>query len=471
MERQLDPAASAVLVRDPAPARASRPDLDAAATAVEADADGVTLRLADGRRLERRPARGGLRRAPGDRPGPRRRAGRRPGRRRRRPAAHRRSAHLRDRRLRPARRRGQRPGRAGLGAGPGRRPQVLDRRRPAGPLPTAADRSPGSRRPASTSPRWATRHRRSRPVRGAQLRRPDPGHLRPAASSGTTGSPAPSCSATTRPSARSSSSSTAAVRCRPTGGRCCSAGRSARRPPSPAESPALMPDAATVCQCNTVTKGDAGALLAGRRAASVGDVVARTRATTGCGTLPRRGRGHRRLALHGGPPGRSGGVKRTWWWSATGWSGSGWSRRCGPATRRAAGDVTVLAEETRPAYDRVRLSPASTGRAPTTSTCTCPTTASTCGWASRRRAIDRGRRVVVTDAGELPVRRAGARHRVVPVRAADRRHATCPACFVYRTIDDLEAIRRLRRGPPHRGRSSAAGCSAWRRPTRCACSA
>jgi assimilatory nitrate reductase electron transfer subunit len=50
-----------------------------------------------------------------------------------------------------------------------------------------------------------------------------------------------------------------------------------------AESPALMPDAATVCQCNTVTKG---ALVRCWRAGarSVDDVVAATRATTGCGT-------------------------------------------------------------------------------------------------------------------------------------------------------------------------------------------
>ena len=50
-----------------------------------------------------------------------------------------------------------------------------------------------------------------------------------------------------------------------------------------AESPARMPDAATVCQCNTVTKG---ALLAAWRAGahSVPEVVAATRATTGCGS-------------------------------------------------------------------------------------------------------------------------------------------------------------------------------------------
>jgi assimilatory nitrate reductase electron transfer subunit len=51
----------------------------------------------------------------------------------------------------------------------------------------------------------------------------------------------------------------------------------------PAASPALMPDAATVCQCNTVSKG---ALVRCWRAGArtVDEVVAATRAGTGCGT-------------------------------------------------------------------------------------------------------------------------------------------------------------------------------------------
>ncbi|MEV0426092.1 FAD-dependent oxidoreductase [Micromonospora sp. NPDC050495] len=51
---------------------------------------------------------------------------------------------------------------------------------------------------------------------------------------------------------------------------------------SPATSPALMPDAATVCQCNDVSKG---ALVACWRsgARTVAQLAAATRATTGCG--------------------------------------------------------------------------------------------------------------------------------------------------------------------------------------------
>jgi len=50
-----------------------------------------------------------------------------------------------------------------------------------------------------------------------------------------------------------------------------------------AESPAMMPDTATMCQCNTVSKGR---LVAAWRdgARSVPEMVAATRATTGCGS-------------------------------------------------------------------------------------------------------------------------------------------------------------------------------------------
>jgi assimilatory nitrate reductase electron transfer subunit len=50
-----------------------------------------------------------------------------------------------------------------------------------------------------------------------------------------------------------------------------------------AESPVLMPDAAKVCQCNNVTKGQIRACWEAG-ATDVAGVVAATRATTGCGT-------------------------------------------------------------------------------------------------------------------------------------------------------------------------------------------
>jgi assimilatory nitrate reductase electron transfer subunit len=62
-------------------------------------------------------------------------------------------------------------------------------------------------------------------------------------------------------------------------------GRALGGEPAPAhtESPALMPDAAVLCQCNTVSKG---ALVASWRAGarSLPEIVTATRATTGCGS-------------------------------------------------------------------------------------------------------------------------------------------------------------------------------------------
>lgn len=60
-------------------------------------------------------------------------------------------------------------------------------------------------------------------------------------------------------------------------------GRAHGAAPAAADSPALMPDAAVVCQCNTVRKA---AITAVWRAGgkTVGEVVAATRATTGCGS-------------------------------------------------------------------------------------------------------------------------------------------------------------------------------------------
>ncbi|WP_020520434.1 FAD-dependent oxidoreductase [Catelliglobosispora koreensis] len=60
-------------------------------------------------------------------------------------------------------------------------------------------------------------------------------------------------------------------------------GRAFGGEPAKVDSPALMPDAATVCQCNTVTKGQ---LVRCWRdgARSLDGVIAGTRATTGCGS-------------------------------------------------------------------------------------------------------------------------------------------------------------------------------------------
>lgn len=60
-------------------------------------------------------------------------------------------------------------------------------------------------------------------------------------------------------------------------------GRALGTPVAPAQTPALMPDGATVCQCNNVSKGAlVGCWRDGAR--DLDAVVSRTRATTGCGT-------------------------------------------------------------------------------------------------------------------------------------------------------------------------------------------
>jgi assimilatory nitrate reductase electron transfer subunit len=58
---------------------------------------------------------------------------------------------------------------------------------------------------------------------------------------------------------------------------------SGRLSAAPADNPAHIPDRATICQCNGVTKGAiTRCWLAG--ASTIGDIAAGTRATTGCGT-------------------------------------------------------------------------------------------------------------------------------------------------------------------------------------------
>ena len=154
-------------------------------------------------------------------------------------------------------------------------------------------------------------------------------------------------------------------------------------------------------------------------------------------------------------------------------------RRGGPRRRASASatDIVVFGEEPRPAYDRVHLSSFFDDDAER------PQPSPTPRWyaVQRRRAAARR-----AGARARPGRRALYRR---PTGPCSRTSAACspPAAarscppipgtdaagvFVYRTIEDLEAMRawaigRLHAPPP----SSAAGCSASRRPTRCGSSA
>jgi nitrite reductase (NADH) large subunit len=106
--------------------------------------------------------------------------------------------------------------------------------------------------------------------------------------------------------------------------------------------------------------------------------------------------------------------------------------------------VTVLAEESRPAYDRVGLSAFFSGSTPEDLSLVPQgfyddDSAIELRLGEPATGIDRDRRVVTTAEGEYPydalVLATGSYAFVPPVPGHD-----LPGCFVYRTIDDLEAL-------------------------------
>ncbi len=104
------------------------------------------------------------------------------------------------------------------------------------------------------------------------------------------------------------------------------------------------------------------------------------------------------------------------------------------------GTVTILGEEPRPAYDRVALTSYLTGKTVEDLTYPVPDGV-TLKLGGRVVEIDRESRTVVTDAGaaepyDVLVLATGSAAFVPPVPGKD-----LPGCFVYRTIDDLDAIR------------------------------
>ncbi|MEU0079665.1 nitrite reductase large subunit NirB [Micromonospora tulbaghiae] len=107
--------------------------------------------------------------------------------------------------------------------------------------------------------------------------------------------------------------------------------------------------------------------------------------------------------------------------------------------------VTVLAEERRPAYDRVRLSAVFDGVDADELTVHTPDAGVDLRLGEPATGVDRARRVVTTAAGEYPydalVLATGSYAFVPPVDGTD-----LPGVFVYRTLDDLTAIREHARG-------------------------
>ncbi|MGW4292014.1 nitrite reductase large subunit NirB [Micromonospora chersina] len=102
--------------------------------------------------------------------------------------------------------------------------------------------------------------------------------------------------------------------------------------------------------------------------------------------------------------------------------------------------VTVLGEERRPAYDRVRLSAFFDGVSAEELNLHTPDDGVELRLGEPAVALDRVRRVVTTATGEHPydalVLATGSSAFVPPVGGAD-----LPGVFVYRTLDDLAAIR------------------------------
>ncbi|SCE89426.1 nitrite reductase large subunit NirB [Micromonospora chokoriensis] len=107
--------------------------------------------------------------------------------------------------------------------------------------------------------------------------------------------------------------------------------------------------------------------------------------------------------------------------------------------------VTVLAEERRPAYDRVRLSAYFDGVSESELNLYTAHDGLRLRLGEPATAIDRERRVVTTDVGEYPydalVLATGSYAFVPPVPGAE-----LPGVFVYRTLDDLAAIRSYAQG-------------------------
>ena len=108
-------------------------------------------------------------------------------------------------------------------------------------------------------------------------------------------------------------------------------------------------------------------------------------------------------------------------------------------------DITVIGEEPRPAYDRVQLSSFFAGKTAEDLNLVPPGFFETCGIVTRlgERAatVDRGARTVLTAAGDeiaydKLILATGSQPFVPPVPGRDR-----GGCYVYRTIEDLEAIR------------------------------
>ena len=114
--------------------------------------------------------------------------------------------------------------------------------------------------------------------------------------------------------------------------------------------------------------------------------------------------------------------------------------------------ITVLGEERRPAYDRVNLSALFDGATPADLDLAGDAVGYTRHLDDAVASIDRASRAVTTVRGrtvgyDALVLATGSYPFVPPVPGRD-----LPGCFVYRTIDDMDAIRAAGAAAPTRGR-------------------
>ena len=206
------------------------------------------------------------------------------------------------------------------------------------------------------------------------------------------------------------------------------------------------PTSELICRCNNVNADDIRQrFAAGDR--TVAAIAASTHATTGCGTCSRAvsrlltALDHPRQEKRMSNPNPD----RHLVVIGNGMVGQRFVEELAEADTAGRWRVTVLAEERRPAYDRVALSSLFDGQ--TADDLDLVPTDCYDGQGFRLllgdpvARIDRERRRVVTAAGQLHsydalVIATGSAPFVPPVPGHD-----LPNCFVYRTIDDLDAIK------------------------------
>ena len=222
------------------------------------------------------------------------------------------------------------------------------------------------------------------------------------------------------------------------------------------------PDDAVICRCNNVTRGQLRARFdAGER--TVLAVADSTHATTGCGTchdavarmLTRFAHGQPESVMRNVNPDKHVVVV------GNGMVGQRFVELLADNDLERRWRITVLGEEPRQAYDRVALSALFDGKSAEDLDVVAPGCYDDDAYNLKLNeqvvAIDRGRRRVTTALGnsyhyDALVLATGSYPFVPPVPGRE-----LPNCFVYRTIEDLHAIKAAVRSAKARNSGRSAG--------------